>query len=79
MEFFTEKEVAAILKCSRQHVNTLIQERTLTAVDIAAKGMQRHCWRVSDAELERFLIGRQSVKPVKRPARAKIEKIPNYF
>ncbi len=48
--FLTEKEVAAILKCTRQHVNKLIKERSLLAVDIAASGMQRHCWRVSDAE-----------------------------
>lgn len=79
MEFLTEQEVAARLKCTRRHINKLIQEKSLSATNISSKGMRRACWRVSDEEVERFIRARQSVVPSKRPSPARVGKTPNYF
>lgn len=79
MRFLTEIEVAARLNCSRQHVNKLIQDKSLSATNISTKGMQRACWRISVEDVEKFICDRQSVKPLARRPRVVRSQAPNIF
>lgn len=49
----TVPEVAKLLRCSGEHVRSLIRGRHLRAINIAP-GSLRPNWRVPEAEVERF-------------------------
>lgn len=55
MTVHTTAQVAEILGCSEQHVRDLIAARRLRAADISTGRGQRPKWRITAAELERFL------------------------
>ena len=55
MTVHTTAQVAEILGCSEQHVRDLIAARRLRAADISTGRGRRPKWRITAAELERFL------------------------
>lgn len=56
-------EAAAVLSCSRDHVYDLINGKELAAVDIARRGSKQSKYRVSEAEIARYLKDRTKVLP----------------
>lgn len=55
MTVHTTAQVAEILGCSERHVRDLIASRRLRAADISTGVGKRPKWRITQAEVERFL------------------------
>ncbi len=53
IELYTVDECAKLLKCSDKTIRRLIEKKKLQALDIGAG--ERKVYRISGAELERFL------------------------
>jgi excisionase family DNA binding protein len=64
----TIAQLGSRLGLSRDSVERLIRDGSLEAVDLRPRSSRRACWRVSEAQLEKFLLSRVNVRPLPLPS-----------
>ena len=69
MRHFTTGEVAEMLSVTADKVLDLIRTGQLGAVDVSLHRGGKARWRISDADLENFLLRRRSQPPTPAPKR----------